>query len=111
MIKIILNYIDLQIVLGDIMSNYVKLEYKDGVPTLGMSYDSSTAFRELMMTLFSPTSHFAFYDIIMSMLIKQDADPEDIAWLENFYKITEKFNEDELLIKKSRTLMRPSSFR
>jgi len=93
------------------MSNYVKLEYKDGSPTLGLVYDDSAAFRELMITLFSPTSHSAFYDIIINMLITKDADPEDIAWLENFYKITGRFNEDKLLIKKARTLMRPSSFR
>lgn len=106
-----MNYIDSQIVLGNVMSNYVKLEYKDGSPTLGLVYDDSAAFRELMMTLFSPASHSAFYDIIAAMLIKEDADPEDIEWLENLYRITGKFDEDKLLIKKARTLMRPSSFR
>lgn len=45
------------------------------------------------------------------MLIKEDADPEDIEWLENLYRINGKLDEDKLLIKKARTLMRPSSFR
>ena len=45
------------------------------------------------------------------MMVQNNADEEDIIWLDNFYKILEKIDEDKLLIKQPRTLMRPSSFR
>ena len=93
------------------MANYIKLEYKDGSPTIGIIYDDSLIFRELIITLFSPSSCQVFYETIRNMMVQNNADEEDIIWLDNFYKMLEKIDEDKLLIKQPRTLMRPSSFR
>lgn len=95
------------------MSNFIKLEIKDGTPLLGLEYEDTNSFRELMLTLFSPSSSTVFYEIIVDILEKNKAS-EDLLWFEGFYKVVNQIINDNLTNKRiteSKVIMNPSSFR